>query len=104
MLWLKSSENNDTWSLLEGKHYIGCRLVFKLKYNVNGLVDRYKARLVAKGYTQQLGLCEEVYMNIPQGYKTTIKRLVCKLNKSMNLGKSQWFCKFSSILLQHGFT
>lgn len=38
------------------KRAIGCKWVFKVKYNAQGEVERYKARLVAKGYTQQEGL------------------------------------------------
>lgn len=30
--------------------------IYKVKYKVDGSLDRYKVRLVAKGYTQQLGL------------------------------------------------
>lgn len=32
------------------------QVVFKLKLNVEGRIDRYKARLVAKGFTQQEGI------------------------------------------------
>jgi hypothetical protein len=35
-----------------GKKHIGCKLVYKIKYNPGGSVERYKARLVAKGYNQ----------------------------------------------------
>ena len=31
---------------------IGCRWIFKVKYNVNSSLNRYKAQLVAKGYAQ----------------------------------------------------
>ena len=44
---------NQTWDLaplLEGKKSIGCKWVYKIKHNADGLVSRYKARLVAKGY------------------------------------------------------
>ena len=51
-------ERNHTWSLVPlppGHKAIGCRWVYKIKYNYDDSddsVERYKARLVAKGYTQ----------------------------------------------------
>ena len=56
---LQAMEENNTWSVVplpKGKHSIGCRWVYKVKYKLDGQVDRYKARLVAKGYTQQVGV------------------------------------------------
>lgn len=52
-------EANQTWDMVPlpaGKHPIGCRWVYKVKYKPDGSVERYKARLVAKGYTQQYGV------------------------------------------------
>lgn len=48
-------EQNNTWSLTPlpyGKILIGCKWVYKIKYNSDGSIERYKARLVAKDYTQ----------------------------------------------------
>ena len=50
---------NETWDLVNaptGVKPIGCRWVYKVKYNTDGSVNRYKARLVAKGYTQKHGI------------------------------------------------
>ena len=44
---------NETWDLVDapkGLKPIGCRWVYKVKYDTDGSVNRYKARLVAKGY------------------------------------------------------
>lgn len=44
-------ESTDTWevvSLLDGKHAIGCRWVYKVKLNADGALERYKAQLVAR--------------------------------------------------------
>ena len=52
-------ESNNTWSVVPlplGKHTIGYKWVYKIKFRSNGSVDRYKARLVTKGYTQQDGV------------------------------------------------
>ena len=46
---------NKTWDLVDvpkGVKPIGCRWVYKVKYNVDGSVNRYKAQLVAHGYAQ----------------------------------------------------
>ena len=45
---------NETWDLIDapkGVKPIGCRWVYKVKYNIASSVSRYKARLVVKGYT-----------------------------------------------------
>nr|KYP62158.1 Retrovirus-related Pol polyprotein from transposon TNT 1-94 [Cajanus cajan] len=56
---LATLEMNNTWTLTKlppGKVAIGCRWVYKVKYNADGTIKRYKARLVAKGYNQLEGL------------------------------------------------
>lgn len=52
-------KQNKTWELTTlppGKHTVGCRWVYTVKYHPDGSVERLKARLVAKGYTQQYGI------------------------------------------------
>lgn len=56
---LQALASNQTWTLtdlLKGKTLIGWKWVFKIKYKVDGSIERYKARLVAKGYTQTEGI------------------------------------------------
>ena len=50
-------KRNGTWSLVPlppGRHPIGCKWVFWVKQNLDGLVHKYKARLVAKGFHQRV--------------------------------------------------
>ena len=52
-------ELNHTWDLIPkpaGTSIVGCRWVFTIKQNSDGIVDRLKARLMAKGFTQTYGL------------------------------------------------
>ncbi|RVW37753.1 Retrovirus-related Pol polyprotein from transposon RE1 [Vitis vinifera] len=56
---LRALKENSTWSLTTlppGKHTVGCKWVYRIKYRADGTIERYKALLVAKGYTQQEGV------------------------------------------------
>ena len=55
---LQALNKNNTWSIVPlpvDKQPIGCRCIYKVKYNSDGSVAWYKARLVAQGFTQQAG-------------------------------------------------
>jgi len=58
-LELQALESTHTWSIVDlphGKTPIGCKWVYKVKYNADGTIEIYKARLVAKGYNQLEGV------------------------------------------------
>ena len=52
---IDSIMKNKTWILVDlppGAKLIGCKWIFKRKYNPDGSIDKYKARLVAKRFSQ----------------------------------------------------
>lgn len=71
---LKALQANGTWevaSLPPHKCAIGCKWVYKTKYNPDGLINKHKACLVAKGFTQLEGVdCTETFA--PVSKKTTL--------------------------------
>ena len=55
---LEALEDNETWivtPLPPGKTTIGCKWLYKTKYNANGSVERCKSRLVILGCNQKYG-------------------------------------------------
>ena len=55
---------NETWDLVpfpKGKNVIGCKWVYKVKYNLDGTI---KVRLVAKGYAKTYGIDYEETLSL----------------------------------------
>ena len=56
---IQALNKNNTWTLTQlppGNVPIDCKWVYKIKFWLNGSIERYKARLVAEGFTQKEGL------------------------------------------------
>ncbi|PKU79126.1 Retrovirus-related Pol polyprotein from transposon TNT 1-94 [Dendrobium catenatum] len=52
-------QSQGTWELVPSsphQNVLGCKWMFRTKYNSDGSIARYKARLVALGYKQEFGL------------------------------------------------
>ena len=56
---LKALAAFDTFEVVDlplSKKPVGCKYVFKIKYNPDGSIEKYKVRLVAQGFLQQEGV------------------------------------------------
>ena len=50
---------NETWDLVrlpKGRTTIGCKWIFRVKYDGKGNIERFKGRLVAQGFSQKYGV------------------------------------------------
>ena len=56
---IQALEDNGTWTTEDlplGKKAIGCKWIYKIKYNSDGSIERHKARLVIHGNRQVEGV------------------------------------------------
>lgn len=76
---------NGTWDLVPAspiKNLVGCKWIFRTKWNSDGSIDRYKAHLTAKGFRQHPGV----------DYHDTFSPVV----------KSLTICLILSLVVSHG--
>jgi hypothetical protein len=53
---LRSMSSYDVWDLVgipDGAKRVGCKWVYKMKYDSKGKIKRFKTRLIAKDFTQR---------------------------------------------------
>jgi hypothetical protein len=71
---------NGTWTSVPpvcASNLVGCKWIFRIKRNSDGIVARYKARLVAKGFHQRPGL--DYHETFSPVVKPTTVRLVLSI-------------------------
>jgi len=55
----------------KGKNVVGCKWVFRIKYDGRGEVNHFKGRLVAQGFSQRRGVdYEEVFWPAVESYES----------------------------------
>ncbi|KAH9750942.1 hypothetical protein KPL71_014085 [Citrus sinensis] len=123
---IKAIVKNDTWELTtlpKGHKAINVKLVYKIKRNAKGEIERHKVRLIAKGYSQKASidydedvtfaflngfLEEEVYIEQPLGYMVKEhENKVLRLKKALyglNQAPRAWNSIIDKYFQENSFT
>ena len=79
---------NDTWELVKlskGRETVGCKWVFRVKYDGEGKIQCYKGRLVAQGFTQKYGIdYDEIFSPVAQ-FSTISTLLAFAVERKMQI-------------------
>ena len=79
--WMQERGQMDLYGVYElvpvpeGKNIVDSKVVFKIKKNADGTIERYKCRLVARGFTQRYG-CDFHETFAPVATSTTVRTML----------------------------